>query len=120
MTDEKKMERRVTDKKYGGVRRNYVRRAEILDTMCHDNCNTHLFANAIKISQSGSVHPILFRAFGDTDRAIARIIKKCAKMAAARAENSNVTPLSDNGNRGTMFHVIHAHTVPAGDMSYGC
>ena len=77
-----------------------------MDTTCNENYNTHPFSNTLKRFQSGGVHPIVFGAFGETDRATVLIIKRYAKMAAARVGDSNVPPLSDNGNHGRMLHVM--------------
>jgi len=65
------------------------------------------FSGALKNHfNSGGVHPVVFGAFGETNQATMRMIKKCAKYAAARSENSDVTPLSNTLQKGTAYHVM--------------
>lgn len=78
------------------MRRDYIRWAEMLDEKCAENYTTHPFSEALKNSfHSSGVHPIVFGAFGETNADSERLNKKCAKYAAARAENADVTPLNN-------------------------
>ena len=89
------------------VRRHYTRRAEKLDIKCAADYTTHPFVEALKNDyHSVGVHPMVFGAFGKTDAHTLRTIKQCAKYAAARAENSNVTPLNNTIQKGSAYQVI--------------
>ena len=82
-------------------------RAEKLDEKCASNYTTHPFAEALKNHfHSGGVHPLVFGAFGETNKATERLIKACAKYGASRMENSDVTPLSNTMQKGTAYHVM--------------
>ena len=99
--------RRAVDTKVRSVRRDYARRAEELDEKCAEDYTTHPFSEALKNNyNSGGVHPIVFGAFGETDNHTSKMVKLCAKFAAARSENSDVTPLSDTIQKGSAYHVM--------------
>lgn len=99
--------RRAVDTKVDRVRRSCMLRAEKLDIKCGANYTTHPFSGALKTQfNSGGVHPIVFGAFAETNQNSMRMIKKCAKYAAARSEISDATPLSNTMQKGTAYHVM--------------
>ena len=49
---------------------------------------------------------MVFGANGESDATTFNLIKKCAKLAAARAENVHVTPLSDTNKKGSIYHTM--------------
>ena len=84
------------DSKVDRVRRSYILRAEKLDIKCGVNYTTHPFSGVLKYHfNSGGVHHIVFGVLVEINQNTMRMIKKCAKYAAARSENSDVTPLSN-------------------------
>jgi len=99
--------RRAVDTKVMRVRKEYMTRAEKLDIKCGANFNTHPFSEALKNNFNlGGFHPVVFRAFGETNLETERMIKKCAKYAASRSENSDVTPLCNTLRKGTTYQVM--------------
>ena len=79
----------------------------ILDGKCNKDIHATHFANALEHKfSSGGVYPVVFGAYGESDATTLRLIKKCAKLAAARAENAHVTPLSDNNQKGSIYHTM--------------
>jgi len=99
--------RRAVDTKVERVRRLYMLAAEKLDIKCGANYTTHPFSEALKNNfNSGGVHPVVFGAFGETNEASMRMIKKCAKYPAARSENADVTPLNNTLQKGTAYHIM--------------
>ena len=106
-TDKRRIFRRAVDTKVMRVQRDYMMRAEKLDEKCASSYNTHPFAEALKNHfHSGGVHPLVFGAFGETNKETQRLIKTCVKNAASRMENSDVTPLSNTMQKGTAYQVM--------------
>ena len=99
--------RRAVNTKVGSVRRDYARRAEELDEKCAEDYTTHPFPEALKNNySSGGVHLIVFGAFGETDNHTLKMVKLCAKFAATRSENSDVTPLSDTIQKDSAYQIM--------------
>ena len=52
-----------------------------------EDVNANLFTNALKYKfHSSGVYPVVFGAYGESDATTSHLIKKCTKLAAARAE----------------------------------
>ena len=101
------MKRRAVDTKCHGVKREYMRRAEVVYEKCNEDFNATHFANALKYKfSSGGVYPVVSGEYGESDVTASRLIKKCVTLAAARAENAHVTPLSDNNQKGSIYHTM--------------
>ena len=84
-----------------------MRRAEKLDIECTDEDTTEPFKNALKNKfNSGGVHPLVFGAFGETNTECDKMIRMCAKYAATRAENADVTPLNNTRQKGSSYQVM--------------
>ena len=98
---------RATDRKLATVRRDYQRRAEKLDITCTRDDGSHHFADALRTRfQSGGVHPIVFGAFGESNRQTGLLVRLCAQFAAACTENADFSPLHSSMRRGTARHVL--------------
>jgi len=110
--------RRAVDTKVLRVRKEYMTRAEKLDIKCGANFNTRPFSEALKNNfNSGGVHPVVFGAFGETNIKTERMIKKCAKYAASRSKNSDVTPLCNTLRKETTYQVMLSQFCRAKDIN---
>ena len=102
-----RMKRRGVDTKCHVVKRDYMRRAEILDEKCNEDVNASYFADTLKHKfHSGGVYPMVFGAYRESDATTFHLITKCAKLAATRAENAHVTPLNDTNKKGSIYHTM--------------
>ena len=100
--------RRAVDAKVIRVRKEYQTRSEKLDTKCGEGYTNHPFSEALeKKFNSGGVHPVVFCAFGEINVETEQLIKRCAKYAASKCENSHVTPLSNTLQKGTAYQVAN-------------
>ena len=100
---------RATDKKVKSVRREYMRRCEKLDIKHTNDDGTHPFAKALQSQfHSGGVHPLVFGQFGETNEETRDLIRLCARYAAAREENADMSPISNSMRNGTTLQVVHS------------
>ena len=90
------------------MRRNYMKRCEKLDLEFTNDDGSHPFAEAMRTQfQSGGVHPLVFGAFGETNDNTRDLVRLCATYAAAKEENADMSPISDEMKKGTTKQVIH-------------
>ena len=68
---------------------------------------SHPFTEAFtKNFASGGVIPIVCGAFGEVNMKTHDLIKSCAKLAAAKADNSDVTPEDVSSAKGSPYNLI--------------
>ena len=85
-----------------------MKRCEKLDIECTNNDGTTYFADALKNDfNSGGGQPLVFGAFGETNKETRELIRNCAMLAAATEENSDASPLDNTLQKGVAFNVYH-------------
>ena len=90
-----RMYRQAVEIKFGTVRRDYMHRTEKLDNTCTHNNGTSLFSIALTNK---------FKSGGVTRLSSAHL-KRCARYAAAKAENAELTPLN-HGQLGEIYYTM--------------
>ena len=106
-TQRDRMTTKAVENKFNTVKRNYIRRAEVLDTTCNPDISTQLFTNAMKNNfAKGGIIPLVFGAFGETDKHTLKLIKQCARLVAAKADNAEIAPLVENNTRGSIHQIM--------------
>ena len=99
--------RRAVEKREQSCKQDYIRKAAALDRKFAPEDQHHPFSEAIKKSfHSGGVHPIVLGAFGEANEYTHKLLKLCAKHAAARESNTDISPEAISSARGSPYNVF--------------
>ena len=89
------------------ARQSYVYKCGKLDKKCAPDDPTEPFSRALSDNfHSGGAHPMVFGAFGECNKKVKWLVTLCAQLAAARTENSSMTPHEARSAKGSSFHII--------------
>ena len=100
---------RAVEKRERSCKTDYRRRASALDTKFAPDDPQKPFTRTLQQNfHSGGVHPIIVGAFGETNIETHALLKMCAKHAAARESNSDVSPEEVASQFGSTYNILLA------------